>query len=336
MIFLLFLWLCASSREWTKIWGPFLPGPDSPTPPRWHQQRCAGARAGQMAALGGWPGSGWWAAVDLEGEAWLHRHIAAPGTQLVGKEYLERPVLLLGRAWGKEGRRMQILVREKLMWTVGREKPNEKAKRQRWRDGVRDALHILRELGLVPSPPPPNPQLPLQEAEQWTLAQRRKVTHREHKTSSGGASLPSSGAVWSPKAQRENTAGHTHNNTTGRRHAPGSGRWGHHHGGRSCPAFQMSHGLTWGLGHAARVSACQELDDRDNLYYPCILQMRKLRPRGGTWLSQGHLVWWSSQDQATSFTCSSTWTIKNLQGTIYVLWGSISLPPHVIYGVVVL
>ena len=104
--------------------------------------------------------------MDLEGEVWLHRHIAPPGTQLVGKEYLERSVLLLGRARGKEGRRMQILVREKLMWTVGGEEPNEKAKRQRRRDGVRDALHILRELGLVPSPPPPNPQLPLQEAEQ--------------------------------------------------------------------------------------------------------------------------------------------------------------------------
>lgn len=61
--------------------------------------------------------------------------------------------------------------------------------------GMRDTLHIFRALGLVLSTLPPTPQLPLQESEQLTLAQRRKVTHREHKTSSGVASLPSSGAV---------------------------------------------------------------------------------------------------------------------------------------------
>lgn len=95
--------------------------------------------------------------MDLEGEAWLHRHIAPPGTQLVGKEYLERPVLLLGRAWGKEGRRMQILVREKLMWTVGGEEPNEKAKRQteRWGEGRTSHSKTVGASSQSPASQPP-------------------------------------------------------------------------------------------------------------------------------------------------------------------------------------
>lgn len=133
------------------------------------------------------------------------------------RECLERrPVLSRGGAQGEEGRRMLILWEKN--W-CGQQEGRSRMERQRGTEtesGATDTLRIFRALGLVLSTLPPTPQLPLQESEQLTLAQRRKVTHREHKTSSGVASLPSSGAVWSPEAQTENTAGHIHKKTTGR------------------------------------------------------------------------------------------------------------------------
>lgn len=182
---------------------------------------------------------------------------------------------------------------------------------------------------LFPVSAPHSPQLPRQGSEQLTLAQRRMITHMGHKTSSGAASLPSSGAVWSPETQAENTTGH-------RQH---SNEVPSPQGGAEQALWNSTVWLgAWGMHY--RLVAYQELKAAHGsvLDHPRVLRMGKLRPCGDRWLSQDHTVGWRNQEQATSFTFSSTWTIKSPQGDVCVPWGCRPGYPslHVVCGAAVL
>lgn len=134
--------------------GPFCPWSRPPPPNRWPQQSCAGARAGRSAALGASQRldseqQQQHLREDAETEAWLHqarswgRGLQAPRRQRGTEQETagvsgEETCAVTGWSSGWRRQKDAHPMREKLMWTAGREEPDGKAKRHRdreWGDG---------------------------------------------------------------------------------------------------------------------------------------------------------------------------------------------------------